>query len=345
MTDPYRPSVGEPIPIDPEATRRRVVAVSIPGSDPLELVGPLEVLSAANYILREAGSRPELGYDVEVVSSARGTLYAWPGLKLVAEKTYRSVKGPVDTLMVQAVDPDERCLADKGLLQWLRRMAPKVRRMASICTGTYMLAEAGVLDGRRATTHWAWCENLGKRYPAVQIEPDPIYVRDGNVYTSAGATAGMDLTLAFVEEDFGRELALKVAQFMVVFLKRGGGQAQFSAQLSMQVADRDAIRDLQQWILGHLDADLSVEALAERVNMSPRNFARVFARETGMTPGRFVERWRLETARQRLEDSSLSVGQIARECGYGSDEAMRQAFVRNLKISPREYRSRFSASA
>jgi transcriptional regulator GlxA family with amidase domain len=217
--------------------------------------------------------------------------------------------------------------------------------VVGLCTGSFVLAEAGLLDGRSATTHWAFCDELARRFPGVKVQPDPIYVRDGGVYTSAGATAGLDLVLALVEEDLGRRVALTVAQWMVVFLKRPGGQSQFSVQLSTQMAGRQPLRDMQAWVLDHPGADLSVEALARRVNMSPRNFFRVFVREVGMTPGRFVERVRVEAARRLLEETSRGVPDVATASGFGSQEAMRVAFRRALGVSPKGYRSRFCTTA
>jgi transcriptional regulator GlxA family with amidase domain len=217
--------------------------------------------------------------------------------------------------------------------------------VVGLCTGTFVLAEAGLLDGRRATTHWMDCDELARRFPSIAVERDPIYVRAGNVYTSAGSTAGLDLVLALVEEDHGRRLALQVAQRMVFFLKRPGGQAQFSAQLSTQMAEREPLRDLQSWILEHPGADLSVEALASQVSMSPRNFFRVFVREIGMTPGRFVERVRVEAARRLLEETARGIPDVAAACGFGSSETMRVAFRRTLGVNPKGYRSRFHTTA
>jgi transcriptional regulator GlxA family with amidase domain len=222
-------------------------------------------------------------------------------------------------------------------------MAPNVRRIGSVCSGAFILAEAGLLDGRRATTHWGWCKELAQRYPRVKVDPDPIFVRDGSIYTSAGVTAGMDLALALVEEDHGRELALRVARQLVLFLRRPGGQSQFSAQLAVQAADREPLRELQAWIADHLNQDLSVEALADRVAMSPRNFARVFSREVGVTPARFVEQARVEAARRRLEESAHGVDAIASQCGFGTAESMRRAFLRRLHVPPSAYRHRFAS--
>jgi transcriptional regulator GlxA family with amidase domain len=227
-------------------------------------------------------------------------------------------------------------------LPWLQRIVPRVRRLASICTGTFLLARAGLLDGKRATTHWASCARLQREYPRVKVEPDPIFVREGKLWTSAGVTAGMDLALAMVEEDHGPRIARAVAQQLVLFLKRPGGQSQFSAQLAVQLADRAPLAELQAWMADHLRDDLSVPTLARRVAMSPRNFARVFTREVGLTPARLVERLRVEAARRRLEESSDGVDAIAADCGFGSAEQMRCVFVRNLRVAPTAYRDRFA---
>jgi transcriptional regulator GlxA family with amidase domain len=321
----------------------RVVMLVMPCSEVVEVGGVLDIFHAVSERGGQAGA-PDAGYAVEVVSPVE-TVRAWPGLRLAADRSYRAVRGPIDTLIVTGIDGPDDARRDPELVRWLARMAPQTRRVVGLCTGSFLLAEAGLLDGRTATTHWAFCDELARRFPGVRVQPDPIYVRDGGVYTSAGATAGLDLVLALVEEDFGRRMALTVAQWMVVFLKRPGGQSQFSVQLSTQMADREPLREMQAWALDHPGADLSVEALARRVNMSPRNFYRVFVREVGMTPGRFVERVRVEAARRLLEDTSRGVPDVATTCGFGSQETMRVAFQRALGVSPNGYRSRFCTTA
>ncbi len=236
-------------------------------------------------------------------------------------------------------------LQNAALIDWLREAAGRVRRIASVCTGAFLLAEAGLLDGRRATTHWRYCDALAAAFPAIDVEPDAIHVRDGNIYSSAGVTAGMDLALALVEADYDRTLALAVARDKVMFLKRPGGQSQFSAALAAQDDDEGPFGTLQYWIFDNLDADLSVPSLADRVAMSPRNFARVFARRTGTTPAKFVESARLESSRRRLEDSSAPLDGIARACGFGNAERLRKAFQRRFRVTPQDYRRRFRASA
>jgi transcriptional regulator GlxA family with amidase domain len=240
---------------------------------------------------------------------------------------------------VGALEDDER------FLEALRSAADRSRRVAGVCTGAFLLAAAGLLERRRATTHWASCALLAERHPETEVDPDPIFVRDGNVYTSAGVTAGMDLALALVEEDLGRETALTTARWLVLFVKRPGGQAQFSAQLAAQTADRAPLRELQAWIPDHLDRDLSVPALARRAQMSDRNFARAFRRETGMTPAAYVEAARVESARIALESGDLPVESIARQTGFGTVETLRRAFRRRVGVSPHDYRSRFRRQA
>jgi transcriptional regulator GlxA family with amidase domain len=323
--------------------QRRVVMVAMPCTEVVEVDGALDVFYCANLILSRRGGADQ-GYAVEVVSPVT-TVRAWAGLRLVAERSYRSVRGDVDTLIVTGVDGPDDARRDEHLVRWLARVGPRVRRLVGLCTGSFVLAEAGLLDGRRAATHWKDCDELARRYPTVTVERDPIYVVDRGVYTSAGSTAGLDLVLALVEEDFGGRVALQVAQRMVFFLKRPGGQAQFSSLLSTQLTGPEPLRDLQAWIVEHPDADLSIDALARRVAMSPRNFFRVFVRETGMTPGRFVERVRVETARRLLEETPRGVPDVAAASGFGSPETMRVAFRRMLGVSPRRYRTGFSASA
>jgi transcriptional regulator GlxA family with amidase domain len=285
-------------------------------------------------------SRPV--YGVEIITSTRNTsLLTNCGLRLAAQQTFRQVRGAVDTLLVSggsAIEDDE---IDAEMVQWIRKMAREVRRIGSVCTGAMLLARAGLLDGRRVTTHWKWCGVLAERYPQVDVDSDPIFIRDGNVYTSAGVTAGMDLALALVEEDHGSRIALAVARDLVLYLRRPGGQSQFSAALAMQSTDRKPLRELDSWVLGNLKQPLTVEVLAERVSMSPRNFARVFTREMNLTPAKYVERLRIEAARRRLEESSNGLDKIAADCGFGNANAMRGVFQRTLGIAPGQYRQRF----
>jgi transcriptional regulator GlxA family with amidase domain len=308
---------------------RRVVIVAFPGLQSLDVTGPAEVFSRA-------------GYAVELVASGEAPLRASNGLRLVPDAPLDRCRGPIDTLVVAGGAGIREAARDERLGAWLRLASRRSRRVTSVCTGAFLLARAGLLDGRRATTHWAACDTLARMYPSVRVEPDPIFVRDGNVYTSAGVTAGIDLALALVEEDLGPRVALEVARNLVMFVRRPGGQAQFSASLAGQAPTRDGIRELQAWIGEHLDADLSVPALAERAYMSPRNFARVFARELGVTPGAYVETVRVERARMLLETTDLQIEEVATASGFGTVETLRRAFARRVRVSPSEYRERFA---
>jgi transcriptional regulator GlxA family with amidase domain len=322
----------------------RIALLAYPRVDLLDVAGPSEVFGATRRALAAVGSPSAAGYCVEVLSTARElAVETDSAVSLLAHRSYLGFRRPIDTLLIAGGLGAEQAMKDWPLLRWLRRMAPRVRRLGSICTGAFVLAAAGLLDGRRATTHWKWCARLAAAYPHVNVEPDAIFVRDGPVITSAGITAGMDLALALVEEDFGRPAALWIARHLVMFMRRAGGQSQFSALLDLQAAEREPLRDLQTWVAEHLDEDLSVERLAERVHMSTRNFARVFRQQVGWTPGRFIERLRVEAARRRLEESGAGLDQVARECGFGSPDSLRRSFVRVLRVAPSEYRSRFHA--
>ncbi|MGW0085756.1 GlxA family transcriptional regulator [Streptomyces sp. NPDC003393] len=324
-------------------TQRTLLVVLFDGVQSLDVTGPVEVFTGAER--HSPGT-----YRVRTASLDGGPVRTSSGLTLVPDGPLTGASDP-HTLLVTGGDgtrgPDPR------LVEWLRVAGPRARRLVSVCTGAILLARAGLLDGRRATTHRAYCDSLARRHPAVEVDPDPIFVRDGHVATSAGVTAGIDLALALVEEDLGRDAALAVARHMAVFLRRlPGNQAQFSAQLAAQTARRRPLRDVQlgapptplrQWgrITEHPAGDLSVESLAARAALSPRHFARAFRTETGMTPGRYVDRVRLEHARRLLEDTADGIEQISRASGYGTPEAMRRAFLRALGASPAEYRRRF----
>ncbi|MCE4942388.1 MULTISPECIES: GlxA family transcriptional regulator [Streptomyces] len=311
--------------------QRDVLVVLFDGVQSLDVSGPVEVFSGACHGVPGA-------YRIRTAGLTGAPVRTTSGLTLVPDLALDAAEPPHTLLLPggEATDPP-----DPRLVDWLRTHAPRTRRKVSVCSGAFLLAAAGLLDGRRATTHWSLCADLAARHPAVRVDPEPIYVRDGDVATSAGVTAGIDLALALVEEDLGRDLALSIARHLVVFLRRPGNQTQFSAQLAAQTAERRPLRDVQQWITEHPAADLCVEALADRAGLSPRHFARAFRDETGMTPGRYVDRVRLEAARRRLEDTADGVEQISRQCGYGTTEAMRRAFVRVLDTSPAEYRRRF----
>src|SRR5438309_619118 len=326
----------------PSSRTRRIVFVAAPGTEILDLVGPLQVFARASDMYCRANPGASPIYSVEVVSiSSRRSLTANCGLSFAAHKTFREVRGKIDTVLVAGGDAIERNEINADAVRWLKKIAARSRRVGSVCTGAMLLARAGLLDGRRATTHWNWCEVLIRRAPRADVDPNPIFVRDENVYTSAGVTAGMDLALALVEEDHGSKLALQVARNLVLYLRRPGGQSQFSAALSLQATDRKPLRELEAWLLDNLHKPLTVPVLAQRVAMSPRNFARVFTQEMKTTPAKFVERLRVEAARRRLEESQNSMETIAGECGFGNVNSMRNVFQRTLKIPPGHYRRHF----
>ncbi|WP_171113816.1 MULTISPECIES: GlxA family transcriptional regulator [Streptomyces] len=311
--------------------QRTVLVVLFDGVQSLDVSGPVEVFAGAETLTPGT-------YRIRTASLDGGPVRSSSGLTLAPDEALADASAP-HTLLVPGGRGTRR--PDPRLTAWLRAHGPRAPRLVSVCTGSLLLAEAGLLDGRRATTHWRFCDQLARDHPAVHVEPDPIYVRDGHIATSAGVTSGIDLALALVEEDLGRDVALTIARHLVVFLRRPGNQAQFSAQLAAQTASREPLRELQRWITEHPADDLTVEALAARARLSPRHFARAFRSETGTTPGRYVDRVRLEHARRLLEDTGDGIEEIARASGYGTPEAMRRAFLKALGTAPAEYRRRF----
>ncbi|WNG45210.1 GlxA family transcriptional regulator [Archangium minus] len=324
----------------------RVALLAFDDAQVLDVTGPLEVFGRTSRWLLEHGEATRERYVLEVISANGREVRTSSGLRLVADRTLSS-KGrtaPIDTLLIAGGRGVRQAAQDGRVLAWVRAQAPRVRRLASVCTGAFVLAAAGLLDGRRAVTHWSECEQLARLYPRITVEKDPIFIRDGALYTSAGVTAGMDLALALVEEDCGRDVALAVARELVLFLRRPGGQSQFSAQLAAQTAERQPLRELQAWVMDHPGEDLRIPALARRAAMSERNFRRAFTAEVGCAPARFIERIRVEAARRALEDTSDGVDAIATRVGFGTAESMRRAFTRALNISPTTYRERFRAA-
>jgi transcriptional regulator GlxA family with amidase domain len=323
--------------------RLRIVLLATADAQPLDVAGPYEVFAAVNQKLGELGNHHPRGYDVEVLKIGKGRLVtSASGFSLLSDGSYHRLKGQVDTLLVAGGMEPWDALRNEALLTWLRDWAPRVRRLGSVRTGVFVLAAAGLLKGRRATTHWHFCEQLANRYPEIELDPNPIFIRDGHVYTSAGATSGIDLALSLVEEDFGAEVALRIAREHVMFLRRAGSQSQLSMPLSFTTSSESRLNKLQAWIFEHLHESLSLERLASQVNMSPRNFARMFVRELGLTPGRYLSKVRVEGARKRLEETNQGIEQIAAEMGFGTGETMRRTFLRILKVSPNDYRSRSS---
>jgi len=320
----------------------RIALFAYPDVQALDLSGPLEMLARATRVLRDEG-RPQPGYSLTVVGTRTGPITASSGFRFLPDVAFRSFRGDVDTLIVVGGRGIDSFLGDKAVLDWLRRMAGKVRRLASVCTGAFLLAEAGLLDGRTATTHWSRASELAKRYPKVRVEEDRIWVRDGNIYSSAGVSAGMDLTLALIEEDLGSEVALAVARAMVMYLRRPGDQSQYSAPLRLQAAQTPSLRELVSWAAEHPATDLSVAALARRIGKSPRHLTRLFRRELGVAPGEAVEQLRLEAARRALQQTAAGLKDVASRCGFGSAEVLRRAFIRELHVAPSAYRARFFA--
>jgi transcriptional regulator GlxA family with amidase domain len=314
----------------------RVVVLAFEGVQSLDVTGPVEAFSIAT---RYFGGE----YAIELVTPDGAPARASSGLSLNADRAAADVRGPIGTLVVAGGEGALRTAEDEPTRAWVRDAAARSERVASVCTGAFILAAAGLLDGRRATTHWDSCQRLAERHPQITVESDPIFVRDGNVLTSAGVTAGIDLALALIEDDLGPQAALRTAQALVMFVRRPGGQSQFSAQLKAAPARREPLRDVQAHIAEHPAADLSVPALAARAYMSERNFARAFRAETGMTPAVYVELSRVERARRELETTDLPVEAVAASCGFGTVETMRRAFARRVGVNPAAYRERFAA--
>jgi transcriptional regulator GlxA family with amidase domain len=319
---------------------RGILILASPPCNLLNVTGTFEVFGTANRLL--AGSYQP--YQIEVASSMPERLVmGYSGLPVLAHRYYRDVDDRVDTLLLaggRETDPG----TSAGLVQWIIEMSTKVRRVASTCTGAFLLAKTGLLDGKKATTHWAHVREFAAQFPKVQLDPDPIWLRDGKFYTSAGVTSGMDLALALVEEDLGSKVALAVARQLVLFLRRPGGQSQFSRALEAQLWLRKPLQETVVWASDNLDKDLSVESLAARAAMSRRNFTRVFATELGTSPAHYIEQLRIEAARRLLEESPASVEEIAAACGFSSAELMRRAFLRAIKSTPSQYRERFRSA-
>jgi len=318
---------------------RRIEILAFQDVQLLDVAGPLQVFASANDLARAAGK--PCPYELAVVAE-QPLVTASAGLGLAAQNL-SDPRMPLDTLIVAGGFGVHPACANAALIRWITGRAAAARRIASVCSGAFLLATAGLLNGRRAVTHWQRCAEFARRFPAVHLEPDPIFVRDGHIWTSAGVTAGIDLALALVEADLGRPVALAVARQLVVFLKRPGSQAQFSATLDLQQGDTRFER-LHAWIAENLGRDLSVALLADAASMSERSFVRHYRRTTGMTPARAIERIRVEAARQALEQG-LSVKRVAPSCGFGSEETMRRSFLRLLGATPQAYRERFASGS
>ncbi|MBT2450226.1 DJ-1/PfpI family protein [Streptomyces sp. ISL-43] len=319
---------------------RRIVIVVFPDVDLLDVTGPAEVFALAN---RETGGRA--GYLVQLAGPSRGEVTTAAGVRLLADLSFAEVGGVLDTLLVPgAVDlrpegPVAR--VDREIVEWVKATAPQARRVASVCVGAHLLAAAGLLDGKRATTHWSTAAQLAAEHPAVTVDADPIFVRSGKVWTGAGISACMDLALAMVAEDLGEKVALAVARQLVMYLKRQGGQSQFSVPLSRSAGSRRDIEELRTYIAEHIEGDLSAAALAGRMALSERHFARVFRKETGTSPASYVEAVRVEAARRLLENTEEPLDRLAAACGFGSVETLHRALRKQIDTTPAAYRRRF----
>jgi transcriptional regulator GlxA family with amidase domain len=327
------------VDLSERASTRRIAIVAFPGVTMLDISGPAQVFAEL-----EAIELPAPGYSLSYLSTSGGLVPTDVGMMIDTVPIGSLPPHQVDTLLIPGGPGIWEMRKDAALMKWISQALPKARRVASVCLGAFVLAWTGVLDGKRAATHWRYCPRLQDSFPNIRVEPDAIFVKDGRVWSSAGVSAGIDLALAMVEEDFGHTTALDVARRLVVFLKRPGGQSQFSTILAAQASDVEGrFSELHAWIIENIASDLRVDALAAKAGMTPRTFARAYASRTGMTPASGVEALRVETARLLLESGQVGgVVEVAKRAGFGDDERMRRAFLRHLGVSPSEYRSRFS---
>ncbi len=315
--------------------------LGFPGAQVLDITGPMEIFKGANDVLARNGLCDIPPYRLTLASREGGLFATTSGIRLAADCGLSALSAPIDTLLVSGGDGVREAMRDKVLVSFIQRASKKARRVASVCSGAFLLAQAGLLDGRRATAHWRSLDLLAKNFPKITVDRDALYVRDGKFSSSAGVTAGMDLSLALVAEDCGQRVALEVAKDKVLFMIRSGGQSQFSTHLMAQSAESGRLRTVMKWALENLHTDLTVDVLASRAAMSPRNFARAFSAEIGATPARFIACARIDAARRKLEDSSKAVDVVAMDCGFGNGERMRRAFHRHLGVAPQAYRERF----
>lgn len=318
--------------------QKHIVIVGFDGITSLDLSGPLEAFSSAT--LSDSKGGPQPCYQVTIASIGAKTFQSVSGLRMTASCSLRSLRH-LDTLIVPGGRGMRTSSSAATLAKWISSRAGSIRRIASVCTGIYGVAPTGLLNGRRVTTHWKYAADLAQRFPTLKVDADALYIRDDKFYTSAGVTAGIDLSLALIEADFGPQVALRVARELVVYMKRPGGQDQFSQPLKFQVASTSRFADLAVWILRNLDRNLSVDVLAERVNLCPRQFSRRFRAEFKDSPAAFVQRLRLDEARKRLSSSGCSVESVANSLGFNDPDGFRRAFVQHYGVAPHQYRSRF----
>ncbi|MEO5692884.1 MAG: DJ-1/PfpI family protein [Usitatibacter sp.] len=319
---------------------KKIAIVVFDEAQILDVAGPMEIFRGATLAVRERRAYSEPAYEIHIVARRRGAVRTSCGLTIVSTAAFADAPRDVDTLIVAGGVMDE-ALRDAALLSYVRETAPKARRVVAIGTGTFVLATSGLLDGRRATTHWRACKSLAQLFPNVDVVSDQVFVRDGQYLTSAGASAALDQSLALVQEDFGKDIAMSVAHRKVMFLRRTGGESQVSTHLAAQMIGHEGLAVLATWILANTAKDLSSEALAEQGAMSVRSLSRLFAKELGMTPAGFIERARVEVARRLLEESDMRIDAIARKCGLGGEERLRRTFQRVVGMTPREYHDRF----
>jgi transcriptional regulator GlxA family with amidase domain len=319
-------------------TPKHIVIVGYDDITSLDLSGPLEAFSSAQ--VEDSRGRPQPCYRVTIAALGTKTFCSESGLRMTASCFLSSLRH-LDTLLIPGGKGMRTSPASLKLANWISQRGNHVRRIASVCTGIFGLAPTGLLDGRRVTTHWKYAAELAERFPGLKVDASPLYIRDGKFYTSAGVTAGIDLSLALIEEDFGPQVALAVARELVVYMKRPGGQEQFSEPLKFQVASSSRFADLAAWMVGHLDGDLSVDVLAGHMNLCPRQFSRRFRDEFKSTPAAFVQRLRLDEARTRLSAAGATVEGVADSVGFHDPDSFRRAFVQRFGVPPQHYRGRF----
>lgn len=304
---------------------------------------PIEVFQNAIDNMHKVEKKVNFTYKIHIVSAHSETkIDMKPGISINCESSYKEIKYVIDTLIV--IGAPRHTGFEKNVLIWLKKQATVVRRICSMCAGAFILAEAGILDNKKAVTHWQLCEEMKKNYPSILVDQEAIFIRHGNVYTSAGVTASLDLSLALIEEDLGKTFALKIAKLMVLFLKRPGNQTQFSTVLESQQADYKPISEIIDWVYNHINEDITVEKLAELSLMSPRNFARVFVQELNITPIKYVEKLRIETACRHLTDTQLTINEISNLSGFKTSLNMNRVFLKTFNITPNQYRRNFSSS-
>jgi transcriptional regulator GlxA family with amidase domain len=318
---------------------RSVALLALPGVQLLDVSGPLDVFAEANAQAKAAA------YRLQVIGSRPGPIRSSSGIRLLADATIDVRGGGFDTLLVAGCPDAAQTSPDPRVLEWLREVAPGLRRFGSVCSGAFVLAAAGLLDGRRVTTHWAVAERLAQAFPRVTVDPDAIHVRDGRVRTAAGVTAGLDLALALVEEDLGREVALRVAAQLVMFFKRPGGQLQFSRRGEAAPVGRSGLQEVQRWIAANPGLAHDIPSLAARMGLSTRHFSRLFTTEVGVTPATWVEEARVSAARTLLESGDVAPKQVASRCGFANADTLRRTFTRHVGVTPAEYRKRYASPA